>query len=69
LKFNLNGSQITKESLREKLEDHDISSESASYLLKILDDCETHIYTNTFSDEDRKGILNNIIRILDELAS
>lgn len=68
-KFNLTGSQITKESLKEKLEDSEASTESAGHLLKILDDCETHIYTNTFSDEDRKGILNNITRIVDELAS
>ncbi len=66
-RFKLSGSEMTKDILKEKLAESGIAAEHRNKLLKIIDDCETLIYTNTASGKDRVGLLNEITDILNEV--
>ena len=68
-RFNLSGSEMTKDVLKEKLAESGIATEDRNKLLEIFDDCETRIYTNTTSGKDRLIILNDITGILNAVNS
>ncbi len=66
-RFNLSGSQMTKDILKEKLAESGMPAKHRDKFLDILDDCETHIYTNTTSGKDREILLNEIASLLKEV--
>ena len=67
--FALTGSKMNKTSLVEMLQRKNIEEKSQKAILKILDQCETGVFTNAENGTDKKRLLEETKDVLVKISS